>query len=524
MRLLSIASSMLALGVAAVGAVAGTAIWPAAALAQPGDDQLPPGAEDVAARADSDSVVNLAPGQGDGAREGDSTASDEAAADSPHEPAPSGHRSDEPPQEDDEGAAPVEAATTLSPASSNDGSKPEMGEGEEEEEESEEYDPLDWTLIPIIAGTSDLGVGGALFAQVLWYDEGAPTYRNRIFAVTSLTHLLIQTHGVHYDHFDFGDIPLRLSTSVFFNANPNFHYCGTGNQADCSGTNAERFLIGQGLAPGTDAFAEAAEHVYNYRIMNLAFMLRLRYTELFGIPGLVLDARWRGERWWSGFFSGDGPYTPSIYGRDHPNGEEGFLSELQVGVVYDARDRDVNTTSGYLLGAYIRGTHRYIGSAWDYFGATLLGSTYVALDEKRWWIWASRVTADVMVGSPSVMELGRVGGFWPEPALGGSMYGRGIRQGRIVGRIKVIGQTELRATFYRFEKRGVSLGMQALFDVGWVGLDWDDWGGNIRRLDVGFGGGVNIRWAREFVLRFEVGFSPTERYDPQYYMSLADTF
>jgi hypothetical protein len=87
----------------------------------------------------------------------------------------------------------------------------------------------------------------------------------------------------------------------------------------------------------------------------------------------------------------------------------------------------------------------------------------------------------------------------------------------------VLAQIELRTIL--FGQPGKLQGVGFLFgDAGWIGLDWDDWGGDLRRINASFGAGLGVYWGEGFVLRFDAGFSAYEDYDPQLYISLRHPF
>ena len=69
-----------------------------------------------------------------------------------------------------------------------------------------------------------------------------------------------------------------------------------------------------------------------------------------------------------------------------------------------------------------------------------------------------------MVGDGSVFSLSTVGGLFTQRGFGGKSLGRGIRQARYIGRIKAIGQTELRWTMFGRPGK-FQLGSHALLDV-----------------------------------------------------------
>lgn len=115
------------------------------------------------------------------------------------------------------------------------------------------------------------------------------------------------------------------------------------------------------------------------------------------------------------------------------------------------------------------------------------------------------------------------GGIWSNLAYGGQYMGRGIRARRYIGRIKLVGQTELRAMLYGRPDK-LSILTFAFLDAGYVGVSYRHFGGDRAQLLLGFGGGVGIYWGRSFVLRFDVATSALEDYAPYYYLTLTHPY
>jgi len=118
---------------------------------------------------------------------------------------------------------------------------------------------------------------------------------------------------------------------------------------------------------------------------------------------------------------------------------------------------------------------------------------------------------------------GGIGGIWSNLAYGGQYMGRGIRARRYIGRIKLVGQTELRAMLYGRPDK-LSILTFAFLDAGYVGVSYRHFGGDRAQLLLGFGGGVGIYWGRSFVLRFDVATSALEDYAPYYYLTLTHPY
>jgi hypothetical protein len=387
---------------------------------------------------------------------------------------------------------------------------------------SEEVDPFEWVVLPLGGYDSDRGGGGALLAMLFWNEPGVEPYRDRVFAIVSLTHKLVQTHSLSWERVGLFEMPLRLRLKAAFDANPIDNFCGLGNRADCARHAAAQAARDYGLDPSSDSGDEFADQYYKVRYMRVRGSARVLYEGL-GIEGLQLKGAWRVTWNSSGFYAEQGPYPGSLYGQMYPDGEEGLQSELELGAVLDRRDHERRPTQGYVLSASLRGAHRFWGSDWNYVGGTAAATGYVPLDPGHRLVFAGRALADLIGGEPPSYVLGSVGGFWSAPAFGGSQIGRGLRRRRFIGRIKLVTQGELRWAVFG-DPDTFRLTAQTFVDLGWVAVDWDHVGGNPRKVLAGFGGGLGGSWGENFVLRLDVAFSPHEDYEPYVYLLLSHPY
>lgn len=399
---------------------------------------------------------------------------------------------------------------------------PDEEDGEEDadddsEEDEDAFDPIEWFLIPLVGYTSDVGFAGALLAMVFHYEEGYEPYRDKVQVIATLTTRLVQYHQLIWERVGIFGLPLRLETSLTFSATPVGNYCGIGNLANCDLELARDAARQAGLRPEDDAWGGFVRDYYRFRVMRPSGSLALRWKP----PGspFELQFQWLGDYGVSGFFGSEGPYPGSLYAQDFPDGEAHFLSELRTGVLLDTRDDERRPGSGYLLSATVRASFGAIGSHWDFFGINLAAAQYAALDDGGRVVIANRAVADVIIGDAPTTAQGALGGYWSDVAFGGTVIGRGVRARRFIGDIKLFLQSEIRWAFV-----GEPLKFQVVLigfgDVGWVGADVRDFGGDKRHLLVSFGGGLAAYWGQNFILRFDAAVSPEENYSPQFYINL----
>ncbi len=389
-------------------------------------------------------------------------------------------------------------------------------------EEYEGFKPYEFSLLPFIGYSSDIGFVGALVAQLYHYEEGVEPYRDTVRAVAVLTSKLVQFYEFLWERVGLFGKPLRLELLASFTATPVGHYCGVGNRVTCSRRDAERDAARQGFVPGTEEHETFLARYYRFRVMRPAARATLRWAP-FRNKDFEFIALLNLDYGVPGFYSNRGPYAGSRYGQDFPDGERGLLSELRVGFFMDRRDNERRPTRGYVWSTTARVSSRVIASRWNYGGINAVAAGYYPLTRNERLVVAGRGMVDLIFGDAPTTSLGSVGGFWSDLAFGGQQIGRGVRGRRFIGRIKVLAQAELR--WAAIGKPGkFQLLLQAFADFGWVGLGYRDFGGDLRKILVSFGGGVGAYWAKSFVFRFDVGLSPEERYDPQFYVSVLHPF
>ena len=378
-------------------------------------------------------------------------------------------------------------------------------------------EPYEWFLLPMVGFSSDIGFAGALLGMLFHYEEGYEPFRDKLQLITLLTSKLVQFHELVYERVGLFGQPLRLELAASFTATPVGHYCGLGNQVTCSREEAEEGLRSQGWTPSDDDWDQRLGDYYRFRVMRPLLRMALRWAP---VPdGIELTMMWEGQYAFSGYVGEEGPYPGSLYAQDYPDGEEGFMSELRLGAVMDRRNHERRPSRGWVAGAALRGSSFLLGSDWDYAGFNLAGAYYLPMSRNERLVLAMRGVVDLIHGDAPTTALGSIGGFWNDMAFGGQLIGRGVRGRRYIGRIKVLGQTEVRWAMWG--EPGDFQGLLVAFaDAGWIGVDYDDFGGELNQILVSFGAGAGVYWGQSFLLRFDVGLSALEDFEPQFYLSL----
>ncbi len=184
-----------------------------------------------------------------------------------------------------------------------------------------------------------------------------------------------------------------------------------------------------------------------------------------------------------------------------------------VGVSWDTRDHDFSPSRGMFHEVSLRGGAG-LGEGFGYGGANATSRFFFPL-WGEYCVLAARMMVDVSFGDVPIYLLPSHEGLYPGDTTGGASSIRGVPGKRYHGKVKVLGNLELRSKILPFEIYGerFNLGAITFVDAGrvWAELeprpDLDDGGA---RYKVGAGGGLRLQWGETFILRGDVAYSPTE--------------
>jgi hemolysin activation/secretion protein len=191
--------------------------------------------------------------------------------------------------------------------------------------------------------------------------------------------------------------------------------------------------------------------------------------------------------------------------------QEMLLGGLAAGFFVDTRDSEFITRRGvfYQVGvAGTAGTSESVG----YGEVSAVLAHYAPLPGP--FIFASRFVASFQFGRVPFYDLMQGGVFEQQYLFGGEQGVRGVPTGRYAGRVKMVSNTELRATpFPRFVLLGqrLRIGTTVFFDAGRV---WSDYAtisaadGNAAGIKYGVGGGLFLQWGEAAIFRIEAAYSP----------------
>ncbi len=183
-------------------------------------------------------------------------------------------------------------------------------------------------------------------------------------------------------------------------------------------------------------------------------------------------------------------------------------SELQADVVYDSRDQEASPTKGIFAQLSMRASHAALGSQINYLGGLAeIRAFYSPFNIGPRLVLATRLLFDVIGGDVPVALLPTFSGRTHYlDGLGGANSVRGLLRFQYVGKMKALGNLEVRSRLIRFNlfARPFDIWAVAFVDVGraWAELKHE---GKVD-LHPSFGGGIRLAYVDDFVFRVDYGF------------------
>jgi hypothetical protein len=395
-----------------------------------------------------------------------------------------------------------------------------------------------WRLsaVPTATFNTDEGFGFGGVVSLYHDHQGIKPYRDALTFNLFISTKLIQAHAITWDGIRPFGLPGRIYARLGYFSTVSQNYCGVGNAVDCSMADA--------LARADELQLDDAPYLSDARDDYLRRFYLMRFIR----PFATLIGRywlrdkpyrtevmvgWRGSYTWPGDIFQRGPYPGSRYADDFPDGEQGLSSVPFVGLIVDDRDDEVFPTRGMYAETSVRVAQPWTGSQWPYVGANAVLAGFFNVMPVEWQrpggpraVLATRVVADVLVGSPSIEEMARIGGTLDYIAFGGGYLGRGIREHRYLGKVKLIGQAEVRTQLWQTKLwgEGFDLGAAVFSDVAAIGYDLSDWRGSPLKVLPTIGVSWRILWNETFAIRWDLATSPAEAEGPGFYIIVGQAF
>jgi outer membrane protein assembly factor BamA len=359
---------------------------------------------------------------------------------------------------------------------------------------------------PIVGGNSDIGVqfGGAA-TLTKFYDDAFPYFWNIDLLLSGSVkddqngfRLVQQSHVLRLDAPDLLSRRLRIDARASFQRTINEGYFGVGNASTANAPDAAGGRRYEYLQE--EARLRTIARIHTGTPVDLALGSNLRFES----PQSYAQSKLADDLAASG--GAIGSPTSGVYG-----GQSTFLVGAAAGIMIDTRDSEFITRHGIF---YQIGAGATLGSAEQiaYGDASVVLSHYAALGET--FIFASRFVASFEFGKVPFYDLEQGGTFEPQYLFGSESGVRGVPDGRYAGEIKVVANTEIRATpFPRFTLAGqrLRIGTTTFFDAGrvWKGYAWTSAAdGTSLGLKYGVGAGLFLQWGEAAIFRVEAAFSP----------------
>ncbi len=387
--------------------------------------------------------------------------------------------------------------------------------------------------LPALNYNSDEGFGYGVIGTGYWYRDGLMPYKYGLTVRVFLTTKNVHAHMIRIDALDVADLPLRITAQAGYNSTLAANFCGyvgDGHCQDNAASVAENAANSAGLT-GTareDFLRRYYLHRYTEPYLNIQTRTRLK-----DLPHKVeVLGGYRGSYYMQGTPADQSPWQGSLYDTAYyqtdavSEGDTGFSSVLQTGMVFDNRDNEPAPNSGYWSEVSVRGGGVFTGSNWTFGGVNLTHRQYQSI-VKDWLVSATRLAFDTSFGDMPTQELVRMGGLVNYEAVGGQYGGRGMRTWRLIGKTKFLAQEELRFTFARLtpgkkKTQHIDLGTVAFADYGVAAPSITDL--SIAESGFGTGGGLRVTWNTNFIIRVDAGFSPVEDWSNRLYINLDHIF
>ena len=386
------------------------------------------------------------------------------------------------------------AARATDPLNSSDRST-----GDEAAKKKEPHNELN--LVPLVGGSTDIGIGGGFFAGLARIQKGYDPYVFNLEAAGLVT-FKKGTDGIELpvqDLFVKLTVPRLFGRPLRLEIRPSYtweilRYYGLGNGSlDATRTGAlSGFVSYHRLHPQLDS-------VVRFRIVDHfaglgGFRLTGNWLQTAADSTLVRDQRTGSEE------------VKKLLGGFDPHG----VLLLKTGVQWDDRDNELSTHAGTFEELNLKFSPG--GSSafpYRYENLNAIARAFVPLSKPAL-ILAVRIVVDLLFGDAPFYELSR---FEDTYALGGSGGVRGVPAQRYYGKAKLFGNAELRSELVSFHALGKPMlfGLVGFFDAGRVWADTHrepTLDGAGAGLKYGTGGGLRLQSGSAFVLRADIAWSP----------------
>jgi Omp85 superfamily domain len=372
------------------------------------------------------------------------------------------------------------------------------------------YEPAGF---PLIGGNSDIGFQFGAAGTLTRFEGGSKPYAWNMDLVLDTSvkggsgsglEFAQQNYVWNWDIPDLADGKLRLNPLIYYQRTVDQGYFGLGDASKATPNPNARYY--QYL--DSELRARQLARITLGKGYDLVLIGTFRAESPQPYPGTKLASD-------AVTSANGGPLnhgaTPLIRGV-----EELGVGMIGGGLIYDTRDNEVFTHSGafHQLGVKAVQALPYDDSV--QYGAVGANFSWMVPLFHKAVVFATRIVADLEFGNVPFYDLFTGGPFQTYDMLGGPSGIRGVPSGRYLGRIKALGNVELRSLpigFHLF-KQSFRLGGDVFFDTGRTWIDYtfksplDNTGG--LGLKYGTGGGLYALWGQAALFRIEVAYSPDQ--------------
>jgi len=203
---------------------------------------------------------------------------------------------------------------------------------------------------------------------------------------------------------------------------------------------------------------------------------------------------------------------PTLFQQTEPFGAEGGYSNyLRVGIIHDTRDQEAVAQRGAWSEILLEPAWRLFGNKHSYLRLTAIDRRYFLLHPRL--VWAQRVIAEAMPGSPPFYEMAVLSNSYQRHVgLGGALTLRGQPRLLYVGPNKLLANLELRWRVLDMSlwKQGLTYYLHTFSDIGRVWMNEERF--SLRQLHFAEGIGIHVQWKKEFVAVLDIGRSRFQDY------------
>ncbi len=366
----------------------------------------------------------------------------------------------------------------------------------------DEQPRTDFNLVPVVGGSTDLGIGGGYFAGLARNQKYFDPFLWNIDSAGLITFKYTKAGGItvpYQDIYARVTIPRLFDSALRLEVRPSYtwetlYYYGIGNASSTRappGVGSNYFTFTRGH-PQLDV--DMRFRIFDHFSGRVGFRYIQNFVRAPAGSKLVEDQQ---------------SANPTVRAMIGPLGDNAVVL-AKYGLQWDTRDNEISSHSGSFDTLDVKlspGPTAMFPYRYGEATANLRG--FVPLYQKRVTL-AVRAVGDFMFGNVPFYELER---FDDTAALGGTNGVRGIPAGRYYGKIKAFGNIEVRAELFKFRAFGKSMGFALVpfFDGGRLWADYHahpELDGTGVGLKYGAGSGIRLQSGSSFVIRADLAWSP----------------